>query len=253
MPSVRMHQPANDDEELHITLSPKGEAYAGFEDDDEDDGGDPSKAGPYTYAMDRQSTRGSIASSAKSHAQLVQNPAYAGPFSTDSTPLPPFQPSLKLMFSLSTRKEVCTLIVPGIICSVASAGLQPYLTIVVGNAFDSFTRYVSATSATSSPDVVDPAKAIFMAEQLRIFITLLVMAFLTVLGSAVSLIFWNTNSEYIVRALRRKVFKEVTAKELAWFDLGMGKGRGDENAEHAADDENAEDPSSGGLSGRFAR
>lgn len=164
-------------------------------------------------------------------------------------PLPPtYKPSVSTLFCLSSRKELLTLTLPGVIISCGSSLLQPYLTMVLGRAFDSFSTFIAArTAAGDNAELLQAAKTHFKHQQLVIFVTLLILAALTVISSAVSLMFWNMNAEFIVRRLRRRVYSEVTKKKLEWFDKGMGL------TQEEAGQETEGEGSSAGLAGRFAR
>lgn len=205
----------------------------------EQDEVDLSLAGPYNYPLEKKASIMSYASTTKSQAPLV-----------DKKPAKPYYtPSIKLLYALSTRKQIYMWTIPGLITSAASAAILPYITIVIGQAFDSFARYLAVAAETSSPTVLDPAKKQFIDEQLVVFATLSGLAVGSIFATWITLALWNVNAEITVRALRRYIFADVGLKSLEWFDLGMGMGRNQEGA--SADD--GEGGSSAGLTGRYAR
>lgn len=174
------------------------------------------------------------------------------PFTSEApVGLAPLKPSIKLMYSLSTRKEMWVYVYPSILCSIAVALLQPWLTIIIGRAMSSYTRFYASGDRSR-----------LMSEQLEIFITLLITAAVIVIAHAFQLMLWNVNAEHIARHLRLKVFNEVTEKKLEWFDLGMGSAEvpdaqqsktGDASAGASTGDAKEDASSAAGLAGRFAR
>ncbi|KAG8704285.1 hypothetical protein FRC08_002326, partial [Ceratobasidium sp. 394] len=69
-------------------------------------------------------------------------------------------PSLKLLFAHCTRRDVFTLLLPAIFVSVVSGGVAPFMTRVIGQAFDAFAAFPSpVVQATLSPDELAAAKS----------------------------------------------------------------------------------------------
>lgn len=177
----------------------------------------------------------------------------------------PLKPSLKLLFSLSSKRELWLFVFPSVVGSIATAILTPWMTIIMGRAMNSYTRFYESGDRSR-----------LMHEQLVIFVTLLITAAVIVASHAFVLMLWNVHAEYVARRLRIKMFNELSEKSLEWFDLGMGgsdtaafqaqkkesqEKKGDkqqsEKEEGSKDEdqgENKEESSSAaGLAGRFAR
>ena len=76
-----------------------------------------------------------------------------------AAPLAPVQPtltpSLRLLFSLVSRKHLVCLILPAIFSSVIAGGIAPFMTFVVGQAFDTFAQFpLTANPPQSAKDAL---------------------------------------------------------------------------------------------------
>lgn len=177
---------------------------------------------------------------------------------TSSGPAPLYKPSLSLLFSLSTRNDKLTLLLPAILFSLAAGVVPPIMTFVLGDAFDQFTTYQTNLSyqSTLPKSLQDMSKANSKLKNgmMKIAIELIVLGILAVLFTTAALWLWVWHGERIAKRLRYKMYIGVIAKPMAWFDLGMGKRIGESaGLDDGEEDVVGENESSGGLMGRFTR
>ncbi|CAE6384177.1 unnamed protein product [Rhizoctonia solani] len=136
----------------------------------------------------------------------------------------PPAPSLKLLFAHCTRHDALTLLLPAIFVSMISGGIAPFMTRVIGQAFDAFARFPSPAAQESlSPDDLAAAKSRLLREVGLTAIQLLALAGGSLLlGSAMSSL-WIWVAEKNVMRLRRGVYEAVTTRRMEWFDAQMAQ------------------------------
>ncbi|KAF8891135.1 P-loop containing nucleoside triphosphate hydrolase protein [Gymnopilus junonius] len=129
-----------------------------------------------------------------------------------------FTPSTRLLFYFISRKHFIFLVVPAVCASAIAGGVAPFMTFVVGQAFDAF-----ATFSTIS----DPSPTVKNALLHAVGIAALELIGLAVgalaLGSITSCL-WIWTGETNVMALRKAVYAAVAQKDMTWFDLHLGSG-----------------------------
>lgn len=154
--------------------------------------------------------------------------------------LPP--PSLKLLFAHCTRRDALTLLLPAIFVSLLSGGIAPFMTRVIGQAFDSFARFPSpeAQEALSAAEL-SAAKSRLLKEVGLTAIELLALAGGALLLSSGMSSLWIWVAERNVMRLRRRVYEAVTSRQMEWFDAQM--------AQHDEGDVTG----AGGMMAKFAR
>lgn len=170
-----------------------------------------------------------------------------------SGPPPLFKPTLGLLFSLSTKNDKLTLLLPASIFSLLSGLIPPCMTFVLGDAFDAFATY---QRTIQSLGFIDEASDSLKHDMLIVAIKLIVLGVLAVVFTTISLAIWVWHGERVAKRLRKAVYVGISRKPLAWFDLGMGKRattEGGQDAHEGEAQESTENESSGGLMGRFAR
>jgi ATP-binding cassette, subfamily B (MDR/TAP), member 1 len=130
----------------------------------------------------------------------------------------PQTPLIRLLFSLIPRHRFLILTVPAMLCSMASGGIAPFMTIVIGQAFNAFAQFPSSSSATA----VEKSTLIE-----KVGISCLELIALAVgsiaLGSLTSCL-WIWVGETNAMNVRKAVYQSVIGKEMAWFDAHMGAG-----------------------------
>ncbi|KAJ7219370.1 P-loop containing nucleoside triphosphate hydrolase protein [Mycena pura] len=151
-------------------------------------------------------------------------------------------PSLRLLFSsVSTRHRVL-LLVPAILSSLVAGAVSPFMTLVVGQAFDAFARFpLTPHPPQSAKDTLLHSMAVAAFELIGLAVGSVA------LSSAMSSL-WIWTGEQNVRAVRHRVYAAVTQKDMVWFDAKMGT-----DGAVQADDEEHGPLGAGGLMSNFAR
>jgi ATP-binding cassette, subfamily B (MDR/TAP), member 1 len=125
-------------------------------------------------------------------------------------------PSFFLLFSLLTRRQTLFLLVPAIVLSIAAGGIAPFMTFVVGQAFDVFSEY----SSIQHPSQDDKGRLLH-GIAISVIELVALAAGALVLGSITSGL-WIWTGEWHVKTLRKRVYTAVTRKDMVWFDTKMG-------------------------------
>lgn len=138
--------------------------------------------------------------------------------STSKLPLPsykPLQPSLALLYSLMSRKDMFCFFLPAVIASLVSGGVAPFMTIAVGQVFDAFAKFPSSNPTQEDKDRL--LRGVGLPA-----LTLLALAVAALVLSTITSSLWIATGERNLRALRRRVYGIITNKEMAWFDEKIG-------------------------------
>lgn len=125
----------------------------------------------------------------------------------------PLEPSLTLLFSLFSKKDILALILPAICASLAAASIPPFMTIVIGDAYDVFSAYQS-TPTPSQHDKVLLLKGMGLAA-----IEFVAMGGGALFLSGVMSALWTWVGEKNVMYLRRLVYDAVSSKDMEWYDI----------------------------------
>ncbi|KAI0316650.1 P-loop containing nucleoside triphosphate hydrolase protein [Amylostereum chailletii] len=165
--------------------------------------------------------------------------------STASTPkvpdYTPPAPTIRLLFSLVSRRDVCILILPAVILSLIAGGVAPFMTFVIGEVFNTFAQF-SLIAAPTAQDkhTLRHGVAISALELLGLAIAALA------LSSATSSL-WIWTGERNTALIRKKVYTSVAGKEMAWYDTKIG-------SEDAVQTAEGDGPvGAGGLMAKFAK
>ncbi|KAJ7632730.1 P-loop containing nucleoside triphosphate hydrolase protein [Roridomyces roridus] len=159
-----------------------------------------------------------------------------------STPTNVPAPSLRLLFSLIPPRRRLSLLVPAIISSLVAGAIAPFMTLVIGQAFNAFAKFpLTPNPPQSAKDTLLHAMAIAAFE-------LIGLAVGSVALSSVMSCLWIWTGEQNVMALRKRVYAAVTQKDMVWFDTKMGT----EGSVQSAEDEHGP-IGAGGLMSKFVR
>ena len=149
------------------------------------------------------------------------------------------QPSVRLMFSpLSLKQRLCVL-TPALASSIIAGGIAPFMTLLVGQTFAA----LAAFPVSSNPSQEDKAKLLHDVGVCAL--GLLGLAVGSILLGSLTSSLWVMTGENNVMALRRRVYKSVSRKDMAWFDAAMG-------SESSAEGESAPQ-GAGGFMAKFSR
>lgn len=125
----------------------------------------------------------------------------------------PHRRSLCGMYRWCSRRDCLLLLVPGLLLGVVSGGLPVGMTHIVGRAFAAFAAY--------NPSVPHAASALAANVRTDVYV-LLGLAAGSLLVRSASAAAWLILAENGAHGWRQYVFRAVLAKDISWFDLGMG-------------------------------
>ncbi|KAF7294849.1 hypothetical protein MIND_01022800 [Mycena indigotica] len=151
-------------------------------------------------------------------------------------------PSLRLLFSQISPRHRLLLLVPAIASSLIAGAIAPFMTLVIGQAFDAFARF------PRTPNPPQSAKDTLLHSMAIAAFELIGLAVGSVVLSSVMSSLWIWTGEQNVRAVRRRVYSAVTQKDMVWFDTKLGT----EGTVQATDEEHGP-LGAGGLMAKFAR
>jgi ATP-binding cassette subfamily B (MDR/TAP) protein 1 len=152
----------------------------------------------------------------------------------------PPTPSVKLLFSLLSRRDRYLFLLPAFVFSVVAGGVAPFMTLVLGNVFQTFAKF----AVIESPSPHDRA-------QLKHDVGISALELLALAAGALALssltsFLWILTGERNSIMIRRKVYASVSSREMTWFDTKMG-------AEDGSQSEGDGSTGAGGLMAKFAR
>jgi len=156
----------------------------------------------------------------------------------------PIRPRFRHLLVLSTKRDVIIDLLPGIILAIAGALVQPYMSIIIGDAFAVFSNYPLQVSQATSEQNAALAAGVKLSS-VKLTIAGLVAMLLNYVKGAL----WIRHGEGVVSRLREAVFVGVQGKEMEWFDLGMGINPDEKDDEG----KNAEAIGAGGLMAKFTK
>ncbi|KZT00697.1 P-loop containing nucleoside triphosphate hydrolase protein [Laetiporus sulphureus 93-53] len=167
----------------------------------------------------------------------VQSRESAHPHPVSSPP----QPSVRLLFSLVSRRDFYCLLLPAILTSMLAGGVAPFMTYVIGESFDAFANF------PTTPNPSQAAKKQLLHGVGIAALELVGLAFGALALSTITSSLWIWTGERNLMAVRKEVYAAVTQKEMVWFDTKMG-------SEDSVTTTDGDGPvGAGGLMARFAR
>ncbi len=147
----------------------------------------------------------------------------------------PPQPSVRLLFSLVSQRDVILFILPATAAAIIAGSVAPFMTFVVGQAFNAFSNF--PLSDPSSDDKARLRHDVGFAA-----IELLALAAATLSMSSITSALWVTVGERNVMRLRQTIYDAISRHDMQWFDKGMGSEIGTDESVGA-----------GGLMAKFVR
>ncbi|KAH8101736.1 P-loop containing nucleoside triphosphate hydrolase protein [Cristinia sonorae] len=154
-------------------------------------------------------------------------------------PSPP-QPSIRLLFSLLTRRDFLVFVLPAVLTSLLAGGIAPFMTLVVGMAFDAYSEFTVASDHES-------AKHVLLHDVGMTAVELLALAVGALALSSVMSSLWIWTGERNLMAVRKQVYDAVSKKDMVWYDTKMG-------GEDSVTSTEGDGPvGAGGLMAQFAR
>jgi ATP-binding cassette subfamily B (MDR/TAP) protein 1 len=164
---------------------------------------------------------------------LIQTPAKAAPAA-----------SWWPLFSLLSRHQRLFLLIPAIISSVFAGGIAPFMTIVIGHAFDAFSKF-SAPPTSSGGD----PKELLLRRVGTAALQLIGLAIGSFMLSSLTSYLWILTGEHNILELRKRVYASIAARDMMWFDTRVSE----EQGVAQSSDEEQGPLGAGGLMAQFTR
>ncbi|PFH48426.1 hypothetical protein AMATHDRAFT_65547 [Amanita thiersii Skay4041] len=190
------------------------------------------------------STTKTRADDTKSVISAVKSVSTVPTLPTRPEPPPQAKPSVRLLFSLLSQRHLVFLLLPAVLASVVAGGVAPFMTYVIGKAFDAFSQF------PTTPNPPQEAKNKLLKGVGLAAIQLVALAVGSLALSSLTSTLWIWIGEINAMAVRKSVYTAVTQKDMSWFDTKMGA----ENAVLSSDGNEQSGPiGAGGLMAKFAR
>lgn len=157
----------------------------------------------------------------------------------------PPKSNIRILFTLTTRSVFITHLFPTFLISCVAACIPPYMTILIGDAFTSFSLFPLNPLAATADE-----RTLLTSSISGIALKLTLLGLVGLALNVVVVASWVVYGEGVARATRGRVFESVMARGMEWFDGGMGMKGGGEKMEEGEKEENV---GAGGLMGKFAR
>ncbi len=157
--------------------------------------------------------------------------------------------STRLMFSVLPREDWFFHVLPCVILAATSALVTPYMTVVIGEAFEIYSAFPTDVST------LQPGQGTaFIAAISTCAIKLAVAGAIGLVLNVAMIGWWVCLGEKVANCLRGKVYESVMGRSMAWYDLGMGmKATDSASTVDGAATDSQEAVGAGGLMGKFAR
>ncbi|KAL0062992.1 ATP-dependent permease [Marasmius tenuissimus] len=126
--------------------------------------------------------------------------------------------TISQLFHLLSRRYVLILLFPAIFASIVSGGIAPFMTVVVGQVFQSFSIFPLPPATPTSED-----KAKLLHDVGISAIYLIGLAVGSVVLSSVTSALWISVGEHNVLSLRQRLFKFLSTRPLSWYDMNLGQ------------------------------
>ncbi|KAH6901921.1 P-loop containing nucleoside triphosphate hydrolase protein [Coprinopsis sp. MPI-PUGE-AT-0042] len=175
---------------------------------------------------------------------------------------PRITPSIRLLFSLLTPRHRVLLLLPAILSSIISGGIAPFMTYVVGQAFDAFANFPLSSSSVSSssipPDELKAAKDELLKQVGIAALSLLGLALGSLAMGSLTSFLWIWVGEVNAAEVRKRVYLGIMEKSMGWFDSRMGDSdvpaQGKKTKEGEEENGEMDGPvGAGGLMAKFTR
>lgn len=156
----------------------------------------------------------------------------------------PIKPRFRDLLILSQKIDIIFDLLPAIILAIAGSIVQPYMSVIIGEAFAVFSDY-----PTDLSQVTAEQNAALSAGVIRTSVKLTIAGLVAMLLNYVKGALWIRHGEGVVARLREAVFVGVQGKNMEWFDLGMGINPDEKDEEGR----NLEAIGAGGLMAKFTK
>ncbi|CAK5278216.1 unnamed protein product [Mycena citricolor] len=183
--------------------------------------------------------RSSIDSEASETDLLIHYPDSPSTPTTTTTPDNEIHATRWLFFSFLSPAQRLALLLPAIALSILAGGVAPLMTVVVGRAFDAFSKF-SATSGSSQSNTIADAfdthanattpvatpPDVLVHHMSLVALQLLALGFGSFAMSSLTSFLWITTGEHTVLAVRKRVYASIASKSMVWFDTRCSEENG---------------------------
>jgi ATP-binding cassette subfamily B (MDR/TAP) protein 1 len=156
----------------------------------------------------------------------------------------PIKPRFKDLLILSQKRDIFFDLLPAIVLAIAGSLVQPYMSVIIGEAFAVFSNYPTQLSE-ATPEMNMALSAGVIKSSVKLTVAGLIAMLLNYVKGAL----WIRHGEGVVARLREAVFVGVQGKKMEWFDLGMGINPDEKDEEG----KNVEAIGAGGLMAKFTK
>ncbi|KAJ6632548.1 P-loop containing nucleoside triphosphate hydrolase protein [Mycena sp. CBHHK59/15] len=118
-----------------------------------------------------------------------------------------------LLFSLLSRRQRIFLLLPAISSSVVVGGIAPFMTIIIGHAFDAFSKFSTPPTSPTAD-----AKELLLHRVGLAALELIGLAVGSFTLSSLTSCLWIFTGEQNVMTLRKRVYASVARKDMTFFD-----------------------------------
>lgn len=180
-----------------------------------------------------------------SEIKLEKPPA---PFRAVTPPWQPPRPTNRLLFRFVNRSDILYNLIPGFVLALISAGIPPIMTLLIGYAFAAFTEY------PLDPSLATPEQKHKLISDVSRFCLYLTLSGLGIwVLEALMGVFWARFGELAAHRVRRQVYDSVMAKDMGWFDAGMGLQQQQQQGDELSSGGDNGNVGAGGLMANFTR
>ncbi|CAK5263285.1 unnamed protein product [Mycena citricolor] len=205
--------------------------------------------------------RSSIDSEASETDLLIHYPDSPSTPTTTTTPDNEIHATRWLFFSFLSPAQRLALLLPAIALSILAGGVAPLMTVVVGRAFDAFSKF-SATSGSSQSNTTADAfdthanattpvatpPDVLVHHMSLVALQLLALGFGSFAMSSLTSFLWITTGDHTVLAVRKRVYASIASKSMVWFDT-----RCSEESEQSTGGDSDGPVGAGGLMAQFSK
>jgi ATP-binding cassette subfamily B (MDR/TAP) protein 1 len=129
----------------------------------------------------------------------------------------PIKPRFRDLLILSQKRDIIFDLLPAVILAIAGSLVQPYMSVIIGEAFAVFSNYPTQLSEAGLEQNMALSAGVIKSS-----IKLTVAGLIAMLLNYIKGALWIRHGEGVVARLREAVFVGVQGKKMEWFDLGMG-------------------------------
>ncbi|KAG0142797.1 hypothetical protein CROQUDRAFT_97086 [Cronartium quercuum f. sp. fusiforme G11] len=126
-------------------------------------------------------------------------------------------PALSLIFSFTNPLDYVLLLIPACLCCIVAGLIPPYMTILIGEAFEAFTLYTLTENSFDFADAKHTLRTSIGSVSLRLILIGLASCLLSLLNHTL----WSIYAARICEKLQVAIYNALSARHISWFDNGL--------------------------------